>query len=57
MQPLCNRYPALSHVMRAQLVDYPARAGLQPNDINDLQRTSNTNVEYDVISKRYTIVR
>jgi hypothetical protein len=57
MQPAHNRKPALSHAIHAQLVDYPARAGLQPNDINDLQRTSNTNVEYDVISKRYTIVR
>jgi hypothetical protein len=46
----CNLEYGFSHDIHAQLDQNPARAGLQPSNINGLQGTSYFVVEYDVVS-------
>jgi hypothetical protein len=53
MQPQHNRAIGLSHAVCATLGDYPARAGMQPNDINDLHIIVNLVLETAAISLGY----
>jgi hypothetical protein len=57
MQPDCNCSSSWSYAIHAQLVDYPARAGLQPNDINDLYVCVDLNLETAAASTGYLCAR
>jgi hypothetical protein len=44
-QPDHNRILRMSHAIHATLGDYPARAGIQPSNINGLHTTVNLDLE------------
>jgi hypothetical protein len=53
LQPLamsCNLECRFSHAIYAQLDQNPARAGVQPSNINGLHVASYFGVEYDAVS-------